>query len=181
MKAENYDDLIATLKERFEENMGRHKGIKWDSVAAKLQENRDKLKALAEMERTGGEPDVISYDKKADEFVFCDCSAETPAKRRGLCYDKKGLDSRKENKPAGSAVETAAAIGAEMLDETQYRALQELGEFDLKTSSWIRTPDAIRSLGGAIFCDRRYNHVFTYHNGADSYYSARGFRMQFKV
>ena len=181
MKTENYDDLIATLKDRFETNMGRHKGIKWDSVAAKLEGSSVKLKVLAEMEETGGEPDVVSYDKKADEFVFCDCSAETPAKRRGLCYDKKGLDSRKENKPAGSAVETAAAIGAEMLDETQYRALQELGEFDLKTSSWIRTPDAIRSLGGAIFCDRRYNHVFTYHNGADSYYSARGFRMQFKV
>ena len=181
MKTEKYDDLIATLKDRFEKNMGRHKGVKWDSVAAKLDAQGDKLKVLAEMEKTGGEPDVISYDKKTDEFVFCDCSAETPAKRRGLCYDKKGLDSRKENKPAGSAVETAAAIGADMLDEKQYRALQELGEFDVKTSSWIRTPDAIRSLGGAIFCDRRYNHVFTYHNGADSYYSARGFRMQFKV
>jgi len=181
MKAEKYDDLIATLKERFEKNMGRHKGIKWDSVEAKLQNNSDKLKVLAEMEKTGGEPDVLSYDKKSDEFVFCDCSAETPAARRGLCYDKKGLDSRKENKPAGSAVETAAALGAEMLDEEQYRALQELGEFDLKTSSWIRTPDAIRALGGAVFCDRRYNHVFTYHNGADSYYSARGFRTQLKV
>jgi len=181
MKAEKYDDLIATLKERFEKNMGRHKGIKWDSVEAKLQNNSDKLKVLAEMEKTGGEPDVLSYDKKSDEFVFCDCSAETPAARRGLCYDKKGLDSRKENKPAGSAVETAAALGAEMLDEEQYRALQKLGEFDLKTSSWIRTPEEIRSLGGAIFCDRRYNHVFTYHNGADSYYSARGFRTQLKV
>jgi len=181
MKTEKYEDLIATLKDRFDKNMGRHKGIKWDSVAAKLEGSSVKLKVLAEMEETGGEPDVVSYDKKADEFVFCDCSAETPAKRRGLCYDKKGLDSRKENKPAGSAVETAAAIGAEMLDETQYRALQELGEFDLKTSSWIRTPDAIRSLGGAIFCDRRYNHVFTYHNGADSYYSARSFRTRIKV
>jgi len=181
MKTEKYDDLVATLKERFEKNMGRHKGIKWDSVAAKLEAQVEKLKALAEMEKTGGEPDVISYDKKADEFVFCDCSAETPAKRRGLCYDKKGLDSRKENKPAGSAVETAAALGAEMLDEEQYRALQELGEFDLKTSSWIRTPDAIRALGGAVFCDRRYNHVFTYHNGADSYYSARGFRTRINV
>jgi hypothetical protein len=181
MKTDNYDDLIGTLKERFEKNMGRHKGIKWDSVAAKLEGKGDKLKVLSEMEKTGGEPDVISYDKKADEFVFCDCSAESPAKRRGLCYDKKGLDSRKENKPSGSAVEAAAALGAELLDEGQYRALQELGEFDLKTSSWIRTPEAIRSLGGALFCDRRYNHVFTYHNGADSYYSARGFRARITV
>jgi class 3 adenylate cyclase len=181
MKAENYDDLISLLKDRFEKNMLRHKGITWDTVAAKLEVGGDKLKVLAEMEKTGGEPDVVLFDKKTDEFVFCDCSAETPIKRRGLCYDKKGFDSRKEHKPEGNAVDLAASIGAEMLDEEQYRALQELGEFDLKTSSWIRTPDAIRSLGGAIFCDRRYNYVFTYHNGADSYYSSRGFRTQLKI
>ena len=181
MKTDKYEDLISTLKERFEKNMGRHKGLKWEAVFAKLEGQGEKLKVLAEMEATGGEPDVIAFEKKTGEFVFCDCSAETPAARRGLCYDKKGLDSRKENKPAGSAVETAAALGAEMLDEDQYRALQDLGEFDLKTSSWIRTPDEIRALGGAIFCDRRYNHVFTYHNGADSYYSARGFRVRLAV
>lgn len=181
MKAENHDDLIERLKDRFDKNMSRHAGISWNSVAAKLEAESEKLKVLAEMEKTGGEPDVVSFDKKTGEFVFCDCSAETPANRRGLCYDKKGLDSRKEHKPEGSAVETAAALGAEMLDEAQYRALQELGEFDLKTSSWVRTPDAIRALGGAIFCDRRYNRVFTYHNGADSYYSSRGFRTRLTV
>ncbi len=175
------DGLINTLKDRFEKNMGRHSGIDWNSVQAKLQASPEKLQALQEMERTGGEPDVIGYDQKTREFIFCDCSAESPSGRRSLCYDRDALESRKENKPSGNAIETAAAIGIELLTEEQYRELQTLGEFDRKTSSWMETPTAIRDLGGALFCDRRYDHVFLYHNGAESYYAARGFRGRLRV
>ncbi len=168
--------LIADLKSRFEKNMSRHKGLEWSDVQARLDANQDKLWSLFEMERTGGEPDVIGHDKKTSEFIFADCSAETPKDRRSLCFDKEALDSRKENKPQGSALEMAEAMGIELLTEEQYRDLQKLGKFDLKTSSWVQTPDSIRKLGGALFCDRRYEHVFVYHNGASSYYAVRGFR-----
>jgi hypothetical protein len=161
--------------------MRRHEGLDWSSVEARLKGNAEKLKVLAEMERTGGEPDVIEYDRSTKEVTFCDCSAESPAGRRGLCYDREALDARKENKPAGNAVDMASAIGIELLTERKYRKLQELEAFDKKTSSWVETPSSIRKLGGAIFCDRRYDHVFVYHNGADSYYSARGFRGLVKV
>lgn len=170
------DELLNILKIRFEKNINRHKEINWKSVLAKLEKNKDKLWSLSEMERTGGEPDVVGYDKKSNEFIFYDCSVESPAERRSLCYDKKAWESRKENKPKDNAVDVAASMGIELLTEEQYRDLQRLGEFDLKTSSWVKTPDDIRKLGGAIFCDRRYNTVFTYHNGAESYYAARGFR-----
>ena len=173
--------LIATLRDRFEKNMRRHKGIEWSSVQAKLEAGSEKLEVLNEMERTGGEPDVIGRDGKTAEFIFCDCSPESPAGRRSVCYDQKALDSRKENKPSGSALETAAAMGIELLTEQQYRELQELGEFDRKTSSWVVTPAGIRNLGGAIFCDRRYDTVFVYHNGAESYYASRGFRGRVQV
>ena len=173
--------LIETLKSRFEKNKKRHAGIDWDKVQEKLTASPKKLDALGEMERTGGEPDVIGFDKKTGEFIFCDCSAESPAGRRSICYDKKALDSRKENKPGGSALEVAAAMGIEILTEQEYRELQQLGEFDKKTSSWIKTPSDIRDLGGALFCDRRYNTVFVYHNGAESYYAARGFRGCLKI
>lgn len=175
------DELLGILKTRFEKNMNRHKDIKWDKVLARLDKNNDKLWSLNEMEKTGGEPDVVGYDKKTNEFIFYDCSTESPAGRRSLCYDRKALDARKENKPKDNAMDVAASIGVELLTEEQYRELQKLGEFDLKTSSWVVTPNNIRKLGGAIFCDRRYNNVFTYHNGAESYYAARGFRGVLKV
>lgn len=175
------DELLTALKIRFEKNMNRHKDIKWSSVLVKLEKNNEKLWSLNEMERTGGEPDVVGYEKKNDEYIFYDCSSESPSERRSLCYDRKAWESRKENKPKDNAVDVATAMGIELLTEDQYRELQKLGEFDLKTSSWVKTPEDIRKLGGAIFCDRRYNIVFTYHNGAESYYAARGFRGVLKV
>jgi hypothetical protein len=175
------EEFLNTLKTRFEKNTPLHKDIKWDKVQTKLESKPDKLWSLNEMERTGGEPDVVGYEKKTDEYIFYDCSAESPNGRRSLCYDRKALESRKEHKPKNNVVDVAAAMGIELLTEEQYRGLQKLGEFDLKTSSWIKTPDEIRKLGGAIFCDRRYNSVFTYHNGAESYYAARGFRGVLKV
>ena len=174
-------DVLQTLKARFEGHMGRHRGLAWAKVEARLEANPAKLRSLGEMERTGGEPDVIGHDKKTGEFIFCDCSAESPKGRRSLCYDRAALDARKEFKPKSSAMEMAAAIGIELLTEEQYAELQALGVFDTKTSSWLKTPPAIRKLGGAIFGDRRYDHVFTYHNGAESYYAARGFRGTLRV
>ncbi len=174
-------ELLGVLKERFEKNMVRHKGLKWTDILKRLEKSDDKLWSLAEMERTGGEPDVIGFDKKKGEYIYYDCSPESPKERRSLCYDAGALASRKEHKPKDSAVNMAAKIGIEMLDENEYRALQELGEFDLKTSSWVATPPEIRKLGGAIFCDRRFGRIFTYHNGAESYYAARGFRGKLKV
>jgi hypothetical protein len=181
MKPKEREQLLQTLMDRFEQNMQRHQEIAWADVRARLDANPDALKTLHEMESTGGEPDVIGRDRKTGEVTFCDCSAESPKGRRSLCYDRKALDARKENKPKGSAVELAAEIGIDLLTEEEYRHLQTLGEFDLKTSSWIRTPPAIRSCGGAIFCDRRYGTVFTYHNGAESYYAARGFRGSLRI
>ena len=175
------DELLGALKARFEKNMNRHKGLDWAKLQAKLEANAEKMWSLNEMETTGGEPDVVAFDKKTGEYVFYDCSAESPKGRRSVCYDREALDARKENKPANSAVDIAAAMGVELLTEEQYRELQKLGSFDLKTSSWVKTPDDIRKLGGALYCDRRYNHVFLYHNGADSYYAARGFRGALKV
>jgi uncharacterized protein YpuA (DUF1002 family) len=174
-------DLLDVLKERFEKNMNRHKGIDWAKIQAKLEANAEKLWSLNEMENTGGEPDVVGYDKKSDTYVFYDCAAESPKGRRSYCYDKKALDSRKENKPQNNVMDVAEAMGIELLNEEEYRALQALGSFDTKTSSWIKTPDAIRKLGGAIFADYRYNTVFVYHNGAESYYAARAFRGSLKV
>lgn len=175
------DALLKTLKSRFEQNMGRHKGIDWSKVQAKVTANADRLRSLQEMEDTGGEPDVIGYDKETGEYIFCDCSAESPKGRRSLCYDQQALVARKEHKPKDSAVRMEEKMGIELLTEEQYRELQKLGEFDTKTSSWIQTPAAIRKLGGALFCDRRYDHVFVYHNGAESYYAARGFRGLIKI
>jgi hypothetical protein len=175
------EELFKILKARFDKNMHRHKGIEWNKVETKMKKNNDKLWSLNEMERTGGEPDVVGYDKKTSEYIFYDCSSESPDGRRSLCYDVEALASRKENKPKDSAVNMANAIGIELLTEEQYCELQKLGEYDLKTSSWVETPIEIRKLGGAIFCDRRYNKVFTYHNGAESYYAARGFRGVLKV
>ena len=180
MKESKPDALMAILKARFEKNMQRHRKIEWKSVAARLEKNPKALKSLAAMEESGGEPDVIGADKSG-KITFCDCSAESPAERRSLCYDRQALDSRKENKPKGSAIEKAAEMGIDMLTEEEYRSLQELGEFDRKTSSWVATPGDVRALGGALFCDRRYNKVFTYHNGAESYYAARGFRGLLRV
>ncbi len=174
------DDLMETLKARFEKNMHRHKGIAWAAVQTRLERNANALKTLGAMEKSGGEPDVIGSDKSG-RITFCDCSPESPAGRRSLCFDKKALDSRKANKPRGSAVEMADKMGVDLLNEQQYRELQELGEFDLKTSSWIDTPPEVRTLGGALFCDRRFGKVFLYHNGAESYYAARGFRGQLQV
>ncbi len=173
--------LLKTLKTRFEKNMPRHKDITWDKVYEKLVNNSEKFWSLNEMEETGGEPDVVGYDKVTDKFIFYDCSAESPKGRRSLCYDSEALESRKEYKPNDSAMNMAAAMGIELLTEGEYRELQKLGYFDLKTSSWVKTPNDIRKLGGAIFCDRRYNTVFTYHNGAESYYAARGFRGSLKI
>ncbi len=168
--------LLSALQERFEKNMHRRKGLKWADVETRLLAHPKKLRSLDAMEETGGEPDVVGQDKKSDAFIFMDCSAESPKGRRSICYDREGLESRKEHRPANSAVDMAAEMGIEMLTEEEYRELQKLGEFDLKTSSWVLTPPAIRTQGGALFCDRRYDHVFTYHNGAQSYYGVRGFR-----
>ncbi|GAA4466940.1 DUF4256 domain-containing protein [Nemorincola caseinilytica] len=173
---EQKEQLLRTLKARFEKNVGRHKGIAWAKVQERLEANERKMWALSEMEETGGEPDVVGYDKKTGEYVFYDCAAESPKGRRSLCYDRDALNARKEHKPKDSAMDMAYDMGIEMLTEEEYRKLQELGEFDMKTSSWVVTPDAIRELGGALFCDRRYDTVFLYHNGAESYYAARGFR-----
>lgn len=174
-------ELLSTLKTRFEKNMKRHKGIEWAQVQAKLESHPAKLWSLDEMEVSGGEPDVIGYDKKTGEYIFYDCSAESPKGRRSVCYDHEALNSRKENKPKDSALNMAADMGIEILTEEEYRALQELGEFDLKTSSWVKTPAAIRKLKGAVFCDRRYDTIFMYHNGAESYYAARAFRGSLRV
>ena len=175
------EELLKTLKARFEKNMNRHKNIEWTKVQAKLEANPEKLRVLEEMEITGGEPDVVDNDKKTGEYVFYDCSAESPKDRRSLCYDHEALEKRKEHKPADSAINMAADMGIDLLTEEQYRELQKLGKFDTKTSSWVKTPSEIRKLGGAIFCDRRYDTVFLYHNGADSYYAARGFRGSLRV
>ena len=174
-------ELISTLQDRFEKNMNRHKGLKWPDVQAKLEANTEKLWSLSEMERTGGEPDVVAFDKKTGEYVFFDCSAESPKGRRSVCYDPAALESRKEHKPKHSAIGMAAYMGIEILTEAQYREMQALGVFDTKTSSWVQTPPDIRKLGGALFCDRRYDTVFTYHNGAESYYASRGFRGSIRV
>lgn len=181
MKAKQREELLRALKGRFEKNMNRHKGLEWAEVQAKLEANTEKLWSLNEMERTGGEPDVVGYDKKTNEYIFYDCSAESPEGRRSVCYDREGLESRKEHKPENNAVDMAAAMGIELLAEEQYRELQQLGNFDTKTSSWVKTPANIRELGGAIFSDFRYGHVFVYHNGAPSYYAARGFRGSLRV
>src|SRR6185295_4123699 len=178
---EQVEELLRALKVRFEKNMDRHKGLDWNKVQAKLEANTEKLWSLDDMETTGGEPDVVGYDKKTGEYIFYDCSAESPKGRRSLCYDHEALESRKEHKPEDSAINMAADMGIELLTEEQYRELQQLGEFDTKTSSWVKTPSEIRKLGGALFCDRRYDHVFTYHNGAESYYSARAFRGSLKI
>jgi hypothetical protein len=181
MNSSSRKEFLQTLKARFEQHMHRHMGLSWEKVQAKLEASITALRSLGEMEQSGGEPDVIGYDKKTGQYLFCDCSAESPTGRRSLCYDRKALDSRKENKPNGCAEEFAAQMGVELLSEQQYRQLQELGKFDTKTSSWIATPDDVRSLGGALFCDRRYGKVFVYHNGAESYYAARGFRALIRV
>ncbi|PWV47752.1 DUF4256 domain-containing protein [Chitinophaga sp. S165] len=181
LSPEAQQELLSILKNRFEKNKNRHKGLEWANVQAKLEADPGKLWSLDKMEETGGEPDVVGYDKKTDEYIFYDCSAESPKGRRSVCYDHEALESRKEHKPEDSAIEMAANMGIELLTEEQYRELQQLGNFDLKTSSWILTPAAIRKLDGALFCDRRYDHVFTYHNGASSYYAARGFRGSLKV
>lgn len=181
LSADQTEELLDVLQKRFEKNMKRHKGIAWADVQARLEAHPAKLWSLDEMETTGGEPDVVGYDKKTGEYIFYDCSAETPKGRRSVCYDREALDARKEHKPANSALDLAEEMGIEILTEEEYRALQTLGEFDLKTSSWIKTPPAIRKLKGALFCDRRYDHVFTYHNGADSYYAARAFRGSLRV
>jgi hypothetical protein len=178
---EQSEELLGVLKARFEKNMKRHKGVEWAQVHAKLKANPERVCSLNEMERTGGEPDVIGHDKKTGEYIFCDCSAESPKDRRSLCYDREALESRKENKPQNNAVDAAAAMGIELLTEEQYRGLQQLVTFDTKTSSWVKTPSVIRQLGGALFCDRRYDTVFVYHNGAESYYAARGFRGSLRV
>jgi hypothetical protein len=175
------EEVLSALKTRFAKNMNRHRGLEWADVQAKLEANADKLWSLNEMERTGGEPDVVGHDKKTGEYIFYDCAAESPKNRRSACYDREALDSRKENKPKNNAIGMAAAMGVELLTEEQYRELQKLGEFDTKTSSWVKTPSEIRKLGGALFCDRRYDTVFVYHNGAESYYAARGFRGWLRV
>lgn len=175
------EELIRALKARFEKNMNLHQDIEWANVYSRLGANGEKLWSLNEMEKTGGEPDVVGYDEKTNEYIFQDCSAESPKGRRSLCYDREALDSRKEHKPENNAIEMATAMGIELLSEEQYRELQKLGNFDTKTSSWVKTPPEIRKLGGAIFCDRRYNQVFVYHNGADSYYAVRGFRGSIRI
>jgi hypothetical protein len=181
LSTEQQTELIRVLKVRFEKNMNRHKGIEWNNVQTKLVSNPGKLWSLNEMERTGGEPDVVGLDKNTGEYIFYDCSAESPKGRRSICYDRDALESRKEHKPKNNAIDMAASMGIELLTEDQYRELQLLGKFDLKTSSWVKTPSEIRKLGGAIFCDLRYKHVFVYHNGAESYYGSRGFRGSLRV
>lgn len=181
LSAEQREALLGTLKTRFEKHMNRHKSMEWANVQARLESRADKLWSLQEMERTGGEPDVVGFDEKTGEYIFCDCAAESPKGRRSVCYDREAQESRKEHKPADNAVGMAAAMGIELLTEEEYRELQQLGSFDLKTSSWVKTPDEIRKLGGALFCDRRYDHVFVYHNGAQSYYAARAFRGLLRV
>ena len=183
LSPEQRDEIISTLKDRFEKNMNRHKGLEWDGLLARLNSGpRDeKLWSLREMERTGGEPDAVGYDEKTGEYIFYDCSAESPTGRRSLCYDREALESRKTYKPENNAIDMAADMGIELLTEEQYRELQKLGNFELKTSSWVKTPAEIRKLGGALFCDRRYDRVFVYHNGAESYYAVRGFRGSLRV
>jgi hypothetical protein len=181
LSPEQRKELLGALKARFEKNMNRHKGLEWDKVQAKLEANAKKLWSLSEMERTGGEPDVVGHDKKTSECIFYDCSAESPKGRRSVCYDREALESRKEHKPEDDALDMATAMGIDLLTEEQYRELQKLGDFDTKTSSWVKTPSDIRKLGGALFCDRRYDTVFVYHNGAESYYAARAFRGSLRV
>ena len=181
LSPEQRDELLKILKARFEKNKNRHKGLEWAKIQAKLEANAEKLWSLNEMEIAGGEPDVVGHDKKTGEYIFYDCSVESPKGRRSVCYDREALESRKEHKPEDSAINMAAAIGIELLTEEQYRDLQKLGNFDTKTSSWVKTPADIRKLGGALFCDRRYDTVFLYHNGAESYYAARGFRGSLRV
>ena len=181
LSSQQREELLETLKARFEKNMNRHKGLDWAKVQARLEAKAEKLWSLSEMESTGGEPDVVGHDKKAGEYVFYDCSVESPKGRRSVCYDREALESRKEHKPANSAVGMATDMGIELLTEEQYRELQQFGNFDLKTSSWVNTPADIRKLGGALYCDRRYNHIFLYHNGAESYYAVRGFRGSLRV
>jgi hypothetical protein len=181
LSAEQRQELLKTLKARFEKNMSRHSGLEWATVQARLEANPEKLWPLSEMERTGGEPDVVGHDEGTGETIFCDCSAESPEGRRSVCYDREGQEARKEHKPDNNAVDMAAAMGIELLTEEDYRELQKLGEFDTKTSSWVKTPSEIRKLGGALFADRRYGHVFVYHNSAPSYYGARGFRGSLRV
>jgi hypothetical protein len=181
LEAKQREELLRVLKARFEKNLNRHKGLEWAKVQAKLEAHTEKLWSLNEMERTGGEPDVVGHDKKTGEYIFYDCSAESPKGRRSVCYDREGQESRKEHRPENNAIDMAASMGIELLTEEQYRELQKLGNFDLKTSSWVTTPSDIRKLGGALFCDRRYGNVFVYHNGAASYYAARGFRGSLRV
>jgi hypothetical protein len=181
LRAEQREELLATLKARFEKNRNRHKGLDWAKVQARLEADTGRQWSLHEMERTGGEPDVVGHDNKTGEYIFHDCSAESPMGRRSLCYDRAALEARKEHKPKSSAIDMAAAMGIELLTEDEYRKLQKLGDFDMKTSSWVKTPSDIRKLGGALFCDRRYDTVFVYHNGAESYYAARGFRGSLRV
>lgn len=181
LSSKEREELLEALKARFEKNMKRHKGLEWANVQARLEANADKLWSLHEMERTGGEPDVVGQDQKTGEYIFFDCSAESPKDRRSVCYDRDGLDSRKEHKPKDNAVDMAASMGIELLTEDEYRALQRLGEFDTKTSSWVKTPADMRKLGGALFCDRRFGHVFVYHNGAQSYYGSRAFRGSLRI
>ena len=186
LSPEQREELLRVLKARFEKNMNRHKGLEWSNVQSRILgmepvDSEEKLWSLNEMERTGGEPDVVGHDKKTGEYIFYDCSEESPKGRRSVCYDREGLESRKEHKPENNAVDLAAAMGIELLTEEQYRDLQKLGNFDMKTSSWVKTPSEIRKPGGALFCDRRYDHVFVYHNGAESYYGARAFRGSLRV
>lgn len=181
LSPEQSEELLNVLKTRFEQHMDRHKGLEWAKIQAKLEKAPEKLWSLDEMEITGGEPDVVGYDEKTGEFIFYDCAAESPKERRSYCYDRAAHNARKEHKPANTAMDAAEEMGIELLSEEEYRALQQLGKFDLKTSSWIKTPENIRKLGGALFCDRRYDTVFTYHNGAESYYAARGFRGSLRV